>query len=285
MRPSLLLASLVLALGCAAPAVAADAPHADAAELACVGGVEVARIEGRALDELGAPIAEGRAQLCARVAPDDHLVCLVPPTTDATGAFVIEVDPSIRCLTSATLRVIVPRGGFATTYCPVDLTPTSAGQLTLVAPLVVTQVPAATALPPLGDASQVREVDLGAALLLLAPSALASPESYARLGARNVAPATACVPAMRAMDGVVLFSPESELTEPATLRLRIPEATAGERFELHVLGGIGTTLADGSTVDEAEVALLGTERAEADGTVTLSAPLHYLSQVGWRRLP
>lgn len=285
MRPSLPVTSLFLALGCAAPAMPPDAPRLHDAPVRCVGGVEVARIEGRALDELGAPVAEGRAQLCARVAPDDHLVCLVPPITDAIGAFVIDVDPSIRCLSAATLRVIVPRGGFATTYCPVDLTPTSAGQLDLTAPLVVTRVPAATALPALGDVSEVREVDLGAALLRLAPSALASPEDYARLGARSVAASTSCIPAMRAMDGIVLFSPESELTQPATLRLRIPEATAGQRFELHVLGGIGTTLADGSAVDEGEVALLEVTQVQEDGTVALSTPLRYLSQLGWRRMP
>ena len=291
MRTSLQLASFFVALGCSAPDAAPDASATSDAALTdspaaqCTAGTWVRRVEGRALDELGAPIGEGRAQLCVHVAPDDRLVCLVPPRTSADGAFTIEVDESIHCLTSATLRLLVPSGGFATTYCPVDVTLARAGALSLALPFVATHVPPSSALPPRGDAAQSREVDLGAATLQLAPSALPNEQDYARLGARAVMPSTSCVPAMRAMDGLVLFAPESELTQPVALSLRIPSASAGERYALHLLGGIGTTLADGSPVEEGALGLLGIETADATGRVTLTAPLRYLSQVGFRRVP
>jgi hypothetical protein len=291
MRTSLQLASFFFALGCSAPdalpdaQATSDAVLVDSPAAQCSEATWVRRVEGRALDELGAPIGDGRAQLCVHVAPDDRLVCLVPPRTNADGTFTIEVDESIHCLTSATLRLLVPSGGFATTYCPVDVTRAGAGALSLEVPIVVTHVPPSSALPPRGDAAQSREVDLGVATLQLAPSALPNEQDYARLGARAVMPSTSCVPAMRAMDGLVLFAPESELTQPVALSLRIPSASAGERYALHLLGGIGTTLADDTPVAEGELALLGIETADATGRVTLTAPLRYLSQVGFRRVP
>jgi len=270
--------ALPLALiACAPPMTDGDTDATDAPVEAC-SATRVREVRGRVVDELDMPIADARVQLCARIEPDGNLVCLLPPRTAPDGTFLIEVDATVSCMSAATMRVFVPGGGFATTYCAVDLSVTREGVLTTASPIEVFRVPAAT-VPPRGDATLARDVDLGAVILNVAPGALPNEEDYASLGARFIDPATSCLPAIHAMNGLVLFTPEAELRAPASITLRIPEARPGARYEVHILGGIGTLLEDGTSVEEGHLARVGVGTVDADGLLRVDARIRYLSQL------
>lgn len=253
----------------------ADAPL-DAPRPACeVEPVDVVR--GRVIDALGAPVERARPQLCVRLAEDDRLVCLMPPFTDAEGGFEIRVPADVRCMRSAAMRVLVTGGSYGTSYCPIELMP-RAGVLELSEDVELFEVLRAS-LPAYGDPSAAREVPLGDALVVtLAPESIGDEADYARLGAVRVDPARSCVPAARALDGLIVSMPEKRLAAP--FRLLATGLPAGSAVELFVIGGLDTQLPDGTVVPEAELARLGAGTVSDDGTIT-PEPTVLLPQLGW----
>jgi hypothetical protein len=252
-----------------------DAPL-DAGLPACeVEPVDVVR--GRVVDALGAPVDRARPQLCVRLIEGDRLVCLMPPFTNAEGRFEIRVPTEVRCMRSAAMRVLVTGGSYGTSYCPIDLAP-MAGVLELSEGIELFEVERAS-LPAYGDPGAVREVPLGDALVVtLAPESIGDEADHARLGAVRVDPARSCVPAARALDGLLVSMPEKRLAAP--FRVLATELPAGSRVELFVIGGLDTELADGTVVPEAELARLGAGTVSDDGTLT-PEPTVLLPQLGW----
>ena len=252
-----------------------DAPL-DAPLPACeVEPVDVVR--GRVIDALGAPVERARPQLCARLVGGDRLVCLMPPFTEADGRFEIRVPADVRCMRSAAMRVLVTGGSYGTSYCPLALAPAE-GVLELAEDLELFEVERAT-LPPYGDPSTSREVPLGASLVVeLAPESVGDEADYARLGAVRVDPSRSCVPAARALSGLLVAMPEKRVDAP--FRILASDLPPGSAVELFVIGGLDTTLADGSVVPEAELARLGLGTVSEDGTIT-PEPSVRLPQLGW----
>jgi len=257
---------------------AESADAADDAPLPACGATAVDVVRGRVLDASGAPVERARPQLCARLEPDGRLVCLTPPFSGADGTFTIEVPPEVRCMRSAAMRVLVTGGPYATTYCPIDLAPTSAGTLEIARAVELFEV-LREPLPPVGDPATPREVQLGGALVLeVSPADVGGEADYARLGAADVEPSRSCVPEARALEGLVAATPEVELDAP--FRLLGSGLAEGTRVDLFLIGGLGTRLADGTEVEEAQLVRFGGGSVEADGSITPEAGLR-LPHLGW----
>lgn len=268
----------------------ADDPDTRDVSVPCVGGVLVTHVTGRIVDESASPVEGAAAQLCARVAPADLLMCLEPAFADASGRFAIEVPSMARCLASASLRVRLPATSTATTYCPVTLDAVD-GRLALERDLVLFAPSAPRLLPPEGDPAQVRTVVLDDGLEIdLAPDDLGPGADYTSLAARRIAldAVGLCFLAdAPALDGLYAFAPESTLAG-AGAPLRIPNVTgiaAGADVELYLLGGLDSVLSDGRTIDEAAFERFGRASVSADGATIATAPgtgLPYLSWLGYR---
>ena len=239
--------------------------------------------------EDGEGVEGARPQLCARVSPDDRLVCLIPPSTDADGRFTIVVPEEIRCLNRAAMRVVAPRRPLAALYCPFPLNGPETGDgvvVDLPAPFALTATTPAEA-PPRGDAAAPREVRFdGDVTLTLAPDALATLDGYESLaGGPLPEEARGCFADGRPLLGAYAFTPEGPLGSPAALSLPNDAGLApGATVDLFVLGGLETRLPDGTLVEEAELAAFGTATVSADGAriVSDAASLPYLSTVAWQ---
>ncbi len=264
----------------AAPSdAAADAPHAPCSAAA----IDV--VTGRVVDDGGSPVASARPQLCARLDPDGRLVCLSPPITDAEGRFVIEVPSEVRCMQSAAMRALLPGGSFATSYCPVELGPAAGGALDIASALELFAVERAIT-PTLGDPTVVREVVLGDVLALeVAPDEVGGAADYARLGAVAIEPSRSCVPSARSLAGLIAAMPEASTSAP--FRVRDAALAPGTAVDLHVIGGLGTVLADGTEVGEAELVRFGAGVVGADGWITPDpgVRLPHLGWLGWSAAP
>lgn len=253
----------------------ADAPLGEDAG-ACSAS-SVASVQGRVVDDRGVPVVAARPQLCARL-EDERLVCLEPPFTDGVGRFVIEVPSEVRCMRSAVMRVLVTGGPHGTAYCPVAIEDVVDGRLVLGDAIELFEV-RRDALPAYGDPTIVRGVSLGDVLFVeLAPEAVGDEDDYARLGAVRVAPSRSCVPAARALAGLLVAAPEAAIEAP----FRIPRSdlASGTRVTLHVVGGLDTRARDGSIVAEGELAPIGEGVVGVDGTIT-PEPSVLLPQLGW----
>ncbi len=234
----------------------------------------------------GTPIAGARTQACLRLHPDESLVCLPPPATDADGRFAIVVPESLRCLSRAVMRVLAPSQPFAATYCPIAF-PSAVEPIHAIAePYVLHPVTAATA-PPAGDRAAPRDVSFDGDLVLrLAPDSLSLSGDYDGLAGAAVDPAaTTCFARGESFDGAFVFSPESGIEGGA--EVSFPNAgglAPGAEVELFVLGGLETILADGSTLEEAELASLGVATVSGDGARVEggAARLPYLSWLVYR---
>jgi len=282
-------ATLACEPGAVAPDAASQQPDAASAPVDAAGdaplppcdATAVDVVRGRAVDASGAPVERARPQLCARVAPSGNLVCLTPPFSAADGSFVIEVPPEVRCMRSAAMRMLVTGGPYATAYCPVDLTPTSGGTLELADDVELFSVERGT-LPPVGDPAMPREVLLAGGLeLQVSPTDIGGETDYARLGAAAVEPSRSCVPEARALEGLLAATPEVSLDAP--FRILSSGLAAGARVDLFVIGGLGTRLADGTEVEEADLVRFGGATVDADGTITPEAGvrLPHLNWLGW----
>jgi len=242
---------------------------------------------GHMITAAGDPVESGRAQFCVRLAPDDRLVCLFPPQTNAAGEFAIIVPEELRCLNRAAMRAIAPGQPLGTSYCPVEFEMGNAPIVELSDPYVLHPVEPAV-VPPVGDEIAQRDVTFdGGLVLTLAPVDFASSPDYEALaGAPVDVAATACFRGDLALNGAYVFSPE--VVVEAGAAVSIPNAdglAAGSVVDLYVLGGLETRLLDGTMVEEGELAAIGPATVNADGSAILSDPdtrLPYLSWLVWR---
>lgn len=236
----------------------------------------------------GSPVENARAQLCVRVHPDDRLVCLLPPATDADGRFAIVVPEELRCLTRAAMRALAPREPLASTYCPVEFPADNLPIVDLGAPYVLHSVEPAD-VPALGDPSAPRDVTFpGGIVLNLAPEDLPSTTDYEELsGAPVDVTATECFAGGEVFDGAYVFGSDLPLDPGAAITLPNDSGLApGSLVDLYVLGGIETRLIDGSHVEEAELATFGTATVSPDGSALVGdfveTRFPYLSWLLWR---
>lgn len=255
----------------------------------CTGAWTVG-VEGRVETPTGEGIAGARTQICV-VPVGGELLCLVPPTTDASGAFEAAVtEPSARCVERMTMRVLLPGSINATSYCELELAP-SDGVLTLADPIVIFPVERPACLPPEGDETEPRTITLadGLELVDLRPEQI---RDYDELAAGRHDPSGHCLLA-RAPAGGFLgaygFRPEVDVLGGG-VAVRIPNATGlapGTTVELWVLGGLATSLADGTHVEEGEWARIGAGTVSADGARVESDPGARLTALTWiaYRLP
>lgn len=247
----------------------------------------VVGVTGRIETFAGEPVDNGRAQLCVRVAPDDTLVCLLPPRTDANGEFSIVVPEELRCVTRAAMRAIAPARPLATTYCPIQFVVGNEPIVDLGAAYVLHPVVPAT-VPPIGDEIAQREVTFADGLVLtLAPIDFPSATEYEGLaGAPVDVSATDCFSGGSTFDGAYVFNPEAEVEAGAAVSIPNEAGLApGAIVDLYVLGGLETRLIDGSSVEEAELAVFGAATVSTDGARIVGDPdtrLPYLSWLVWR---
>ena len=246
----------------------------------------VVGVTGRIVTSAGEPVDNGRAQLCVRIAPDDALVCLLPPRTDVNGEFSIVVPEELRCVNRAVMRAIAPTRPLATTYCPIAFTVGNEPIVDLGDPYVLYPVVAAT-VPPIGDEIAQRDVVFADGLTLtLAPIDLPSATEYEGLSGAPVAvSSTACFSRGSTFDGAYVFNPEAEVEAGAAVSIPNEAAlAAGTIIDLYVLGGLETRLIDGSLVEEGELARFGPATVSTDGVRIVSdadTRLPYLSWLVW----
>mgnify|MGYP001579359529 CR=1 FL=1 len=247
----------------------------------------VVGVTGRIVTSAGEPVENGRAQLCVRVAPDETLVCLLPPRTDANGEFAIVLPEELRCVNRAAMRAIAPARPLATTYCPIDFVVGNEPIVDLGAAYVLHPVVAAT-VPPVGDEIAQRDVTFADGLVLtLAPVDLPSVAEYEGLsGAPVSVSATECFSRGSTFDGAYAFNPEAEVVAGAAVSIPNEAGLApGAIVDLFVLGGLETRLIDGSSVEEGVLAAFGPATVTADGARIVSdadTRLPYLSWLVWR---
>lgn len=278
------------ARGDASPDAAAAACDAAAGPLACEDLTPdpscserwVVGVRGRIVAAAdAAPVEGGRPQLCVRVSPAGGLVCLKPPSSASDGSFTIVVPEAVRCMEQAAMRVLAPGQPFATTYCHVALGAESA-VLELSEPFALHAVEPG-AVPARGDLTMERPVVLAGGLTLeLAPDAFADLADYDALASGRYA----ALPCDLSADVIAAwaFSPEVRLDGGAAITLDDSLGLAPDtEVELVIVGGLETTLIDGTPVPEAELGVIGTGRVSADGTrIETSARLPYLSWLGIR---
>jgi len=241
------------------------------------------RVEGDVRDLAGRNVSGAFVQFCVRTA-DDTLHCLAPSESDASGVFVQELGEESRCVDRLAIRVLVPEGPYATTYCPVGIEGAQ-GALSLAEPLVLVPLEHG-GVPPMGDETASRWVNLpGGIALEVRPDALWG--DYEGLAATELDPAAGrCF--LSPGDGVLglwALGPEVDIGDEGFV-VRIPERTGlgeGTTVELLLLGGLATLLADGTEVEEADFVPFGT--GTVAGGFVVSDPgseLPYLSWLGYR---
>ncbi len=277
------------ARGDGAADAATDALDAGDASIAC-DGVFVDTVTGGIVDEDGSAAPGALAQVCIRTHPDRTLVCLDPSPADDGGVFEVSVLPVARCWSSAAIRVLLPEGGHATTYCEVAIDGAADGVLTISEPQVLHRALPATTLPPLGDASAPRTVVFDDGLEVdFVPDRLSVGVDYESAGARRIplGDEVPCFARGADLDGLYGFSEEGDILGDG-FAFRIPNATglaAGSEVDLLLVGGLATVLADGTEVEEAELVVFGSGAVSADGTVitpNAGSELPYFTWLGYR---
>jgi hypothetical protein len=250
-------------------------------------GTWIVGVRGRVEDTDRQGLGAVRTQVCATPAGSDLLLCLVPPTTDAAGDFAIVVDDlRARCVDRMTMRALLPGSAHATTYCELALTPTDS-VLDLPDPLVMFETRRPECLPPRGDPAAPRTVTLadGVELLDLRPEQIDDYEALA--GGRHDITGS-CILSRAppgGFAGTYGFRPETDVDGGIAVRIPNDAGLApGASVDLYELGGLATTLADGTSVEEGEWARIGTATVSADGATIESDPgtrLTVLTWLGW----
>jgi len=276
-----------------------DAPDTEIdAAIAADGGEEcrgtfVTEVQGTIVTEGGEGVPGARPQACIRKSPDRALTCLEPPTADAAGSWFITVPDAVQCWESAAMRVLLPAGGYATTYCDLDPSPAADGVLGVSAPYVLYATPAPSTLPPVGDASVMRTVVFDDGLEVdVVPDSLGFGVDYDSLAARRVplGAESPCFAEGAGLAGLYGFGEEGS-ADDGGVAVRIPNTTAiaaGAAVELLLVGGLATTLGDGTPVEEAALVVFGTATVSADGAFVVSDPgseLPYFTWLGYRAAP
>lgn len=250
----------------------------------------VGEVVGDVVDESGAPVDNAIAQMCVRT-HGGLFLCLQPTPTASDGSFHVVVAENARCADRATLRILVPQENRGTLYCNVALSVTEPS-LELAAPFVMIETAAPSERPALGDEDAARTVVFADGLEVdVTPGAMLFPDDYDRLAARalSVADVPACMlEGAPSFDGVYAFSPESELSD-ASFAMRIPNSAGlsnGADVELWLLGGLSTSLADGTRVEEGVWERFGTGTVSGP-VIDVPAPqgLPSFNWFGWRAAP
>jgi hypothetical protein len=240
-------------------------------------------VEGVVVDTAGATIDGAKVQLCAEVV-DVGLVCLPPVDTDAAGRFSKDVSADHGCMERLAIRVILPDSTYGTTYCPVALE----GEyqtLEIDEPMILVPLEAPASLPPLGDEGASRPVTLAGELVLdVTPSSLWGAYDALRAAEVDARHASCFLSPNDEVLGLFAFAPEG--TTGGGFDVSFPERSGlpdGAAVELLVLGGLGTQLAEGTFVDEGELAVFG-RGTVVDGRVRSDpdSEVPYLSWLAYR---
>ncbi len=243
-------------------------------------GEWVVGVTGRVLRETGRPLLGAYAQACLAVSDSDRRVCLPPGMTDDAGLFAVLVPEEARCVVDVVVRVVVPEQPLATAYCRTRGA-VSGAVADVGGDVVLYETRAPIERAPLGAADARHVVRFADGVELdVVPSAIGE-ENYPVLSARTLSPVEAervCPGASSdAFDAVLVFAPETSVFREGGASLALPAAgRAG--VDLFVLGGLGTVLADGSDVPEAEWVRFG----RASGGEMLRAPVPHLGAIGLR---
>jgi hypothetical protein len=246
-------------------------------------GAWVVGVRGRVETPSGTGIAGARTQICV-VPVGGSLLCLVPPTTDASGAFeAVVTDLSARCVERLTMRVLLPGSPNATTYCEIELDPVD-GVIDLESPFVLFPVERPVCLPRESEEPRTIALADGLELVDLSPEQI---DDYEALAASQHELTGSCT-LSRAPEGGFLrsygFRPESDVENGVLVRL--PNSAGldpGARVDLYLLGGLATELADGTPVEEGEWRNFGSGTVSADGTTIESdARLTVLTWLAYR---
>ncbi len=277
--------ALLLALGCEPPGPPPEEPAT------CDGGEWVRTVAGAIVHETGTPLADAYAQLCVLLPLRGGVkACLVPTTTSASGAFLVDVPDDAECMHDPVLRVVQPATGLAGQYC--RLPPSASDEVTLATPYTLYDTDAATTLPPAGEPSAERTVVFEGGLELdFTPSAYFGPEDgYAQLRARRFAPDTpglCFLPEGHGLEALYTVIPEGDVQGPG-FPVRVPNDTnlpAGTAVDLFVLAGLGCTLADGTLLETGDWVRYGAGSVSSDGTTIVGDPLPCISWFGYSRAP
>lgn len=272
----------------ALPDVGLDTPGPD--DCAALGGSLVAQVQGRIVDEAGAPIEGAKAQVCIRGAGGGALVCLRPGDTDADGRFDIGVPQINQCMDEMTLRSLVPAEPYATTYCHVPLEGAAQTMDLTDAPFVLFGTTPPTTLPDRGDGTQTVTVVFADGLEVdVRPESLSGVASeYDRMSAASVDPTSEGLCFLGdddVPDRLWAFLPEVDVLDDA-FDMRIPNEDGlapGAEVELFVLGGLATTIQGGGSVLEADWESFGTATVDQDGAfITVEGGFHTFNWFGYR---
>ncbi len=234
------------------------------------GGDWAAFVAGWVIDDSNRPISAAKVQLCTRQSPSGMLLCLRPSDSVADGTYAIEVPESSRCVTEATMRVLVPNNDSATMYCHIDTANAANGALNVNNPMVLYNTQRPMALPPMGDESMPRTVTFPDGLeMTVTPGELyVAGEGYDGLAVTRVEDTSQLcfIPPGAPPAGVYGFSPEGDV-EGAGIPLRVPNTTglaAGTTVSLYVLGGLDCRVG-GELVPEGEWFRFGSGTVDASG--------------------
>lgn len=232
----------------------------------------VTEVNGEVVDTADAPVANAKSQLCVRVGSEDgNLLCLRPEDTDDAGAYRVPVPNSAMCMGGGSLRVFVPDGGYATTYCHVD-TATDDGVLTLAEPVTLFETDAVEDLPAWGDPDAPRSITFpgGFEIAEFVPTELGfnfDESLYGLLGARKVDPSSEGLCFLDGeIDGLWAFAVEGDVARSFAFSFPNDDGfPAGATVNLYVLGGIETHLDDGTSVHETDWVMYDTAVVTEDG--------------------
>lgn len=243
----------------------------------------VATVRSRVVDPVGVGLADARVQLCVWT-DEPRMLCLEPGRTDEHGDVLIEVAEAARCMVSATARVLLPQSRRPALYCDVELSVEDA-TLTVPDPYVLLEAPAPILVPPLGDETAPRQMDLGGVRVDAIPNAIGA-EEYGRMAAARLTldEVPGCLAENApAFDALVAFAPEVDVEGPGfsfsldnTLGL-----DAGEHLELMVQGGIDCRLEDGTLLEKGLWHALGDAVVDASGATIQGQGASALPCLGW----
>jgi hypothetical protein len=243
----------------------------------------VASVRGELRHDDAAPFEDGRAQVCVRAQAGASLSCLRPVPSCPDGQWEFLVPENLRCVAELVMHNYALAGHFADTYCRPDVSGLAARALLDPVTIYTTTPPAN--LPPRGDGTVMRTIDLGLGVEVdVIPEGtffdFGEGDDYERLGitklAANPNPAPCFLEAGDDFDAVYGFSPSINIAGATGFPFRIKDTglAQGTTVDLYVLGGLECLL-DGtpeSRVEEGHWAQYATVVAGANGEIAGNLP-------------